>query len=261
MTILRRQVLLQHAAFYSRVTDPRPALFITVSPRLRNELEQKYEELTPIHGAGLPKTKFFSFRDFIVELLSHYNIPDFEERDKCTFQGYIVSRRSHEKLVIEPHLLENEIGGVIMGSVVAAQQGEALSREQYGIDKRSNIANKTEEGRRQRDDVFDEYKRYSDWKNTGRKYDIHDAVLRLLTEDRQQLFASGKGTAVRNVCFAPSRFNSRLTLVLVAYLDEVQDLSHAAIFLICGLAGKDKHYWVCGGDPAQVCHIPNFPKR
>lgn len=41
-------------------------------------------------------------------------------------------------------------------------------------------------------------------------------------------------------------------MLLLAYLDEVQDLSHAAIFLICRLAGKDSHYWVCGGDPAQV---------
>ena len=32
-------VLLQHAAFYHRTGEPRPACFITVSTRLRNELE------------------------------------------------------------------------------------------------------------------------------------------------------------------------------------------------------------------------------
>jgi superfamily I DNA/RNA helicase len=37
-----------------------------------------------------------------------------------------------------------------------------------------------------------------------------------------------------------------------AYLDEVQDLSYAAIYLICGLAGKDSLRWVCAGDPAQM---------
>lgn len=33
-------VLLQHPAFYHRTGDPRPACFITVSPRLRNELDK-----------------------------------------------------------------------------------------------------------------------------------------------------------------------------------------------------------------------------
>jgi tetratricopeptide (TPR) repeat protein len=37
-----------------------------------------------------------------------------------------------------------------------------------------------------------------------------------------------------------------------AYLDEIQDLSYAAIYLICGLAGKDSLRWVCAGDPAQM---------
>jgi AAA domain len=185
-------VLLQHAAFYHRASDTRPACFITVSPRLRNELEQRYEELTPIHGAGLPKTRFFSFRDFITGLLSHFSIEDFDDKDKCTFQGYTMARRSHKKLDIEAHLLENEIGGVIMGSVVAAQQGEALDRQQYLKDKRSNIPNKMDEGRARRDVVFDEFERYKEWKCTTRKYDIHEAVLRLQQENPQQLFSSGK---------------------------------------------------------------------
>lgn len=184
-------VLLQHAAFYHRVSDSRPACFVTVSPRLRNELEERYQELTPIHGAGLPETKFFSFRDFISGLLSHYNILEFEAKEKCTFQGYIMSRRSHEKTTIEAHLLENEIGGVIMGSVVAAQQCEPLTTAQYIMDKRSNIPNQTQEGREQRDLAYDEYERYSEWKTSAGKYDIHDAVLRILKETPKQLFASG----------------------------------------------------------------------
>jgi Rad3-related DNA helicase len=185
-------VLLQHAAFYHRTGDPRPACFITVSPRLRNELEQRYEELIPIHGAGLPKTKFFSFQDFIASILSHLSIGDFIEKDKATFQGFTVARRSHRKLDIEAHLLENEIGGVIMGSVVAAQQGKPLDRLQYQNDKRSNIPNKTQEGHTMRDLVFDEFERYKEWKSTCGKYDIHDAVLRLLRQKSQQLFSSGK---------------------------------------------------------------------
>jgi len=185
-------VLLQHAAFYHRTGDPRPACFITVSPRLRNELEQRYEELIPIHGAGLPKTKFFSFQDFIASILSHLSIGDFIEKVRCTFKGFTVARRSHRKLDIEAHLLENEIGGVIMGSVVAAQQGKPLDRLQYQNDKRSNIPNKTQEGHAMRDLVFDEFERYKEWKSTCGKYDIHDAVLRLLRQKSQQLFSSGK---------------------------------------------------------------------
>lgn len=175
-----------------RASDPRPALFVTVSPRLRNELEQKYGELTPIHGAGLPRTEFFSFRDFVVRLLSYYGIDDFENAQICRLSGYFISKTTYEKIPIEPHLLENEIGGVIMGSVAAAQQQKALTRDQYLIDNRSNIPNKTEEGRKKRHLVYDEYGKYSDWKKSANKYDIHDVVLRLLEGEKQQLFASGK---------------------------------------------------------------------
>lgn len=38
----------------------------------------------------------------------------------------------------------------------------------------------------------------------------------------------------------------------VAYLDEVQDFSYAAIFLICGIAGKTERQWVAAGDTAQM---------
>jgi len=244
-------VLLQHAAFYDRLTDPRPALFITVSPRLKNELKQKYEELTPIHGACLPKTIFFSFQDFIADLLKHYQVQDFQGKGSCTFQGYIFLRKSRKEIKLEPHLLENEIGGVILGSVAAARQSRALSRDQYLQDKRSNIPNNNKEGRQCRELVFDEYERYSEWKRTNRKFDIHDVVLCLLKEKQEQLFASGKVFLILSRIIVPCLHTTNSTPCL-AYLDEVQDLSHAAIFLICSIAGRDHQYWVCGGDPAQV---------
>lgn len=40
--------------------------------------------------------------------------------------------------------------------------------------------------------------------------------------------------------------------LFVAYLDEVQDLPHSAIYLICNIAGKDSAHFVCAGDPAQM---------
>ena len=102
------------------------------------------------------------------------------------------SKRSREKLAIDPHLLGNEIGDVILGSVIAGQEGRALSREQYRVDKRSNIPTGTEEYRARRELVFDEFEKYTEWKSSGRKYDINDVVLRLLRENTQQLFASGE---------------------------------------------------------------------
>lgn len=39
---------------------------------------------------------------------------------------------------------------------------------------------------------------------------------------------------------------------MLAYLDEVQDFSYAAIYLILCLAGREKLNWVCAGDTAQM---------
>ena len=42
------------------------------------------------------------------------------------------------------------------------------------------------------------------------------------------------------------------SFLFAVYLDEVQDLSYAAIYLICNIAGKDTQRWTCAGDPAQM---------
>jgi hypothetical protein len=201
-------VLLQHAAFYARYNDNRPACFVTVSHRLKNELQKKYDELTPIQGNGLPKTYFFTFRELLLSLLEHMKIPDFENSDLCTFTGYLLSRKSHDKLRIEPQLIENEIGGVITGSLVAAQQGGPLTEDQFLADRRSNISNKTQQGRQSRALVYDEYKRYTKWKLEAGKFDLNDAVLRLLkpgAKDRpEQLFSSGKLGWANTCCVSVS---------------------------------------------------------
>lgn len=190
-------MLLQHAAFYDRLADLRPALFITMSPRLKNELESKYEELTPIHGVGLPKTQFYSFQAFLQLLLTHLKVPDYEAKTICTFKGFLKSRRSHERVMVEASLLENEIGGVIMGSLAAGVQMHPLTRDQYLSDKRSNISNTNDEGCKQRQLVFEEYMRYELWKMSEKKYDIHDVILRLLATKPEQSFSSGTMTSVR----------------------------------------------------------------
>ena len=201
-------VLLQHAAFYVRYTDSRPACFVTVSHRLKSELEKKYDELNPIQGNLLPKTYFFTFRELLFELLDHMQISDFKNGDMCTFTGYLLSRKSHDKLRIEPQLIENEIGGVITGSLAAAEQKGPLTEEQYLADRRSNISNKTQQGRQSRAVVYDEYRRYTIWKLEAGKFDLNDVVLRLLKprskERPEQLFSSGKLGWANKCCVSVS---------------------------------------------------------
>lgn len=183
-------VLLQHAAFYCRISDTRPACFVTVSSGLRNELDKKYHELTPIHGAGLPETQFYTFHELIKRLVSHHGIRDFEGRHLCTFRGYLEAQYKHHQPLVDSHLVENEIGGVIAGSLVAAEQKHAMTRDQYLAEIRSNVRDKRE-GRKVRNLVYDEYRHYHEWKRISKMYDIGDAVLRLLQQEQQQLFASG----------------------------------------------------------------------
>ncbi|KAL7557642.1 hypothetical protein ACA910_001246 [Epithemia clementina (nom. ined.)] len=220
-------VLLQHAAYHGDKLDKKPACFVTVSRRLRNELESRYKQINAAENLNLPDTVFFTFLQLLKELVLQRSIRDFEEKGHCTYLGYLQERKSFTKIRVEAHLVENEIGGVICGSLVAAQQRSALTREQYMDDIRSNIGKDTDQDRHQRSLVYDEYEKYVEWKKIEQKYDVGDLVIRLLQEDWPQYFAS-------------------------AYLDEVQDLSYAAIFLVCSLAGKDKLQWVCAGDPAQM---------
>ncbi|CAB9513161.1 polymerase alpha-associated DNA helicase A [Seminavis robusta] len=220
-------VLLQHAALKTRHDQTRPACFVTVSQRLKEELKQKYEEHKPVLFDDLPETQFFAFRELLDKLLDFSQVDEFRGMDICTFYGYSRSRKSHERQLMEPQLIENEVGGVIMGSLPAAKQKAPLGREEYLVDKRSNISNKSTEGKRLRELVYDEYTKYVSWKRETSKFDIADVVLRLLKENLPQVFSS-------------------------AYLDEVQDLSHASIYLICSIAGKDSLHWVAAGDPAQM---------
>lgn len=105
---------------------------------------------------------------------------------------------------MDPHLVENEIGGVIMGSVDAAMQGAPLARNQYLDTKRSNISNKTDEGLVQRNLVFDQYERYAEWKRHELKFDRNDVVLRLLQRRIPVIFSAGRNL----VRFQPAIFPS-----------------------------------------------------
>jgi hypothetical protein len=185
-------VLLQHAAYHADFNDKRSACFVTVSPRLCRQLYLKYDEMNKNENLSLPPTVFFSFKELLTRLLEMGGIKDFEELDPCRFIGYVNARRSHEQIPIDPVLAENEVGGVITGSLDAAEQRGPLSRAQYLENKRSNIENETDGGRSLRNIVFDEYERYSVWKRETKKYDINDVVLRLLQTKWEVIFSSGK---------------------------------------------------------------------
>lgn len=98
-----------------------------------------------------------------------------------------------KKLDVEQNLIENEIGGVILGSLGAALMKEPLTLEQYLSENRSNVPNETEEGLTLRRAIYTEFDRYRKWKIEEAKYDLHDVVLELIRSGvEEELFGSGK---------------------------------------------------------------------
>jgi len=187
--------LLQHAANHCDLTDKRAACFITVSPRLRRQLHQKYDELNTAANLQLPATSFYSFNDLIARLVKYAGAGStFEGSDKCHFLAFSETQTSHKANSMDPHLVENEIGGVISGSIDAALQGTPLNRVQYLATKRSNIENKSEAGQAERSPVFDECERCAAWKKANSKFDMNDVVLRLLQEEWPVTFSAGKNS-------------------------------------------------------------------
>lgn len=236
----KTECLLQHSlSFLPRVSPP-PICFVTVSPNLARELQRRYNEVLEIEEETVPLVSFYSFLGSRAEtgkegveslvdfLLRYYRVSEMSVSSSCTFLEYVRSRTSHEKLEVEEAILENEIGGVILGSLAAAEKKAALTREDYMEEIRSNIKNDTEEGRNQRKLVYDEYEKYHKWKrDNDAAYDTNDIVLRLVRESSEQ---------------------RETEIFQAAYLDEVQDFSYASIFLICSIAGKAKARWTAAGE-------------
>lgn len=187
--------LLQHAAYHCVEDETRPALFVTMSRRLRNQLRTQHDELNESANFQLPDTSFVSFEQLIEILVKYSGVrPAFDGKDRCRYLAFIESQTLHRAPTIDKDLMENEIGGVISGSIDAARQGAPLSRDQYLTTKRSNIDNKTEQGQRDREIVYEEYKRYSNWKRNTSKYDWNDVLLCLLQKQWPVLFSAGKLT-------------------------------------------------------------------
>jgi hypothetical protein len=112
-------VLLQHAAFHHDKEDVRPTLFVTVSPRLRNELVQQFQAMNEVENFGLTTPNFYTFVGLLDALLIYKRISEFDGKSRCTFLSFFRSKSSHSKSEIEPQLIESEIGGVILVRFVA----------------------------------------------------------------------------------------------------------------------------------------------
>ena len=193
----KTNVLFQHAVAYAKALAPgttdKPICFITVSPNLKRELERRFQEVQELNQIALPPILFFSFRDFIDRLVGAKQIMTFKEQSACKFLEYVNARKSYKKLDAEQNLIENEIGGVILGSLEAALTKEPLTQSQYLSENRSNVPNESEQGRNDRSAIYLEYERYRKWKMEEDKYDLHDVVLELIRSGvKDELFRSGK---------------------------------------------------------------------
>jgi len=167
--------------------------------------------------------------------------------ESCSFIEYIndVRKKSHVGLGVDAKEAENEICGVILGSLDSAKSGKALTREEYIQSVRSYIQKDTVTGGRKRHDIYSVYEGYKNWKQEHNRFDLNDIVLKLinaLKDIRLQNNDDRDNTHKRGW----------IQLFNAMYLDEVQDFSYASIYLICNIAGCQTLHWVFAGDTAQM---------
>lgn len=132
-----------------------------------------------------------------------------------------------------------------MGSLDSAKLGRPLSREEYVNTKRSYIKTNSSAGKQKRHDIYDEYEKYSRWKMAPSpyKFDLNDIVLRLINKFRGTHSKTGD---------EGRQMGGWIELYSSCYLDEIQDFSYAAIYLILNIAGCSDQRWVFAGDTAQM---------
>ncbi len=154
----------------------------------RDQDTQRFEEIKTAEDVNLPQIMFLSLKELLSGLLDVANMKDVSLWEGSAFLDYVNTRKSHSRLAVEPSLVENEIGGVIVGSLRAAQAGRALTRAEYLSDKRSNVDNKTDQGCQLRERVYDEYELFAKWKR-GQGKAARSLVAKILTNDLvSQLF-------------------------------------------------------------------------
>jgi hypothetical protein len=65
------------------IAATKPICFITVSPRLRQELQRRYKEIEDIEKVALPPILFYSLHDLLDSLLQ-----DVDVSSACNFLQY-----------------------------------------------------------------------------------------------------------------------------------------------------------------------------
>jgi hypothetical protein len=168
-----------------------PVCFVTVSSRLSKELKTRFEEVLVVEGASLPQIVFYSFRNIVQDLLLTIGDKVRNVMMMCTFHDYVGSRKAHSSTTVDITLTENEIGGVILGSLLAALQKAPLTLEQYMAEKRSNIGKIKQDDLKRRHDVYKEFMQYQRWKAENQRFDISDIILDILDKDLGVYFDSG----------------------------------------------------------------------
>ena len=150
--------------------------------------------------------------------------------------------------------MENEIGGVIVGSLVAAQQAAPLTRQQYQEDLRSNVGRKTDSDVQRRDKIYEEYEQYRIWKVQTKRYDVGDIVMRLLQEDwKEESFSSRKFSLFFHRLHQDESFDLRFRYLTCAFL-----------FIPVSVFGRSSRFFIRGNvstvsvggkveDPMDLC--------
>ena len=232
----KTNVLFQHAISLSQELvedmEAMPLAFITVSKLLRSQLEKMYGEIKNINNAALKSCVFLSLSDLLNGLAKRMDIK-MDISNITSFKEYILERKSHSSLTVDLALVENEIGGVILGSLKSAELCRPLKWEEYQDDPRSNVTNKNGKSSTTRRIIYDQYQLYNQWKREWNRFDINDMVIEIL----KKLIELG------------SRKHQIFSAV---YLDEIQDFSYAMIYLICSIGGTSNLRWVFAGDTAQM---------
>ena len=89
--------------------------FVTVSPRLRRELQQRNDTIRNMEQLALPPIKFYSLRELLDDLLSFAKLDKVSE--SCSFIQYVRIRemQTGRSIGVDVKEAENEIGGVVLG--------------------------------------------------------------------------------------------------------------------------------------------------
>jgi hypothetical protein len=118
----KTNVLFKHAVDYAygirNHTEAKSICFVTVSSRLRNELSKRYCAIEEMERVSLPHVGFFSLQKILEELVLSSR-SSIKMAEVCSFREFVHARIEHSAFPVDISEAENEISGVILGSIVS----------------------------------------------------------------------------------------------------------------------------------------------